>query len=99
MRLGPRPTREGGPGKEEAYWLKQKLYESIRHLRDIEDYFRERGGTPDSPNMDRADRARSLYEQISDDFLNGRRDVPTMRQRAEAAEAAVLVLLRALEQI
>jgi len=83
------PTTAGGPGHEEQYWLNQKLKASIRHLRDIEDYYRLRGGTPRSPNMIRADRARSLYEQISDDFLNGKRNVPTMRERAEAAEYAL----------
>jgi hypothetical protein len=87
--LGPVPDRSGGPGHEERYWLKRKLNESIRHLRDIEDYYRMIGGTPRSFNMIRADRARSLYEQISDDFLNGRSMQPTMRERAEGAEYAL----------
>jgi len=82
--IGRVPSDEGGPGHEEAYWLRQKLQASIVHLRDIEDYFRM-SGTPRS--MDRADRARSLYEQISEDFVNGKIDRLTMRQRAEAAEA------------
>ena len=82
--IGRVPSDEGGPGHEEAYWLRQKLQASIVHLRDIEDYLRM-SGTPRS--MDRADRARSLYEQISEDFVNGKIDRLTMRQRAEAAEA------------
>lgn len=77
----------GGPGYEEQYWLRAKLNASIRHLRDVEDFYRLREGLPEGFNMLRADRARSLYEQISDDFLNGNRDVPTMRDRAQAAEA------------
>lgn len=85
-----RPTEAGGPGKEEAYWMRQKLQASIGHLRDIEDYFRvEVGGEPGSYNMARADRARSLYEQMSEDFIHGRLGTPTMRERAEAAEAEV----------
>jgi len=81
--IGRVPNDEGGPGHEEAYWLRQKLQASIVHLRDIEDYLRM-SGTPRS--MDRADRARSLYEQISADFVNGKIDRLTMRQRAERAE-------------
>jgi len=87
--LGPVPDSSGGPGKEEVYWLKRKLNESIRHLRDIEDYYRMKSGTPVSFNMIRADRARSLYEQISEDFLNGKINQPTMRERAEGAEYAL----------
>jgi len=82
--IGRVPSDEGGPGHEETYWLRQKLQASIVHLRDIEDYFRM-SGTPRS--MDRADRARSLYEQISEDFVNGKTNRLTMRQRAEVAEA------------
>ena len=74
--------------------LLAELEQAERHpdfvkMRDtFADYYRvELGGEPDSPNMLRADRARSLYEQISDDFLNGRSTVPTMRERAESAEA------------
>jgi len=86
---GRAPSDEGGPGNEETYWLRQKLQASIVHLRDIEDYFR----LSDTPrSMDRADRARSLYEQISEDFVNGKTNRLTMRQRAEAAEARLAEL-------
>lgn len=94
--LGPVPDRSGGPGHEEVYWLRRKLNESIKHLRDIEDYYRIKGGTPRSYNMIRADRARSLYEQISEDFLNGKTNRPTMRERAEAAEYALEYTLETL---
>lgn len=89
--LGITPTEAGGPGHELAYWQRRKLDAAIRHLRDLEDYFRLRGDETyaDSPNMRRADRARGIYEQISDDYLNGRSSAPTMRERAETAEAAV----------
>jgi len=87
--IGRVPSDEGGPGNEETYWLRQKLQASIVHLRDIEDYFRM-SGTPRS--MDRADRARSLYEQISEDFVNGKIGSLTMRQRAEAAETQAAAL-------
>jgi hypothetical protein len=83
---GSVPTKAGGPGHEEKYWLKHKLYASIRHLRDVEDYYRLKGGLREGFNLIRADRARSIYEQITEDFLNGKRDVPTMRERAKRAE-------------
>jgi len=92
--LGSEPWRRlglaeaGGPGKEEAYWQRRKLDAAIRHMRDLEDYFRLAGGTDDSPNMIRADRVRAIYEQISDDYLNGKTYRP-MKERAEAAEAEI----------
>ena len=84
--LGAHPSEAGGPSKEEAYWQRRKLDAAIRHLRDIEDHFRLGAGTPESPNMIRADRARAIYEQISDDYLNGKTYRPTMKERAVAAE-------------
>lgn len=87
--LGSEPSEAGGPGKEEAYWQRRKLDAAIRHMRDLEDYFRLAGGTDDSPNMIRADRVRAIYEQISDDYLNGKTYRPTMKERAEAAEAEI----------
>ena len=99
LRPPRRPNDEGGPGKEDSYWLQQKLNAAIRHLRDIEDEFRCRRGVPEGFNMIRADRARSIYEQITDDFLNGKRDVLTMKERADAAEARVVVLENALREI
>lgn len=89
------PGVEGGPGKEETYWLRVKLDACVQHLRDIEDFYRIRGGLPESFNTIRADRARSLYEQISEDFISGKVTVPTMRERAEAAEALVGLLREA----
>lgn len=86
-------------GHSERYWLRQKLAASVRHLRDVEDFYRVRGGLPVGFDMIRADRARSLYEQISDDFLNGNVQVPTMRDRAERAEAQLRVAREGLEQI
>jgi hypothetical protein len=85
------PSAEGGPGHEEQYWQRRKLNAAIQHLRDIEDYYRTRGGDPEGFNMVRADRARAIYEQISDDYLNGKRNRPTLKQRqaltTEALEA------------
>lgn len=83
------PSDEGGPGKEETYWLRNKLRSAVVHLRDIEDYYIVRGGTPESPNVQRARRARGIYEQISEDYINGKLGTPTMRERAESAEAEV----------
>ena len=86
------PSDEGGPGAEELYWLRAKLNASITHLRDIEDYYRLLGGSPEGFNMVRADRARQLYEAITEDFVNGKM---TRRTRAEA-EARVEELTEAL---
>lgn len=87
--LGPAPSDAGGPGHEEQYWQRRKLDAAIRHLRDIEDYYRTRGGLPEGFNMIRADRARAIYEQISDDYLNGNAKRPTLAQRLDAAEGAL----------
>lgn len=75
------PSEEGGPGHEEIYWFRAKLDAAILSLRDIEDYYRTKGGLRESFNMVRADRARDIYEQISEDFFNGRVGVPTIRER------------------
>lgn len=85
----PVPTNEGGPGHEERYWLRAKLDGAIQHLRDIEDFYRLRGGLPESYNMARADRARSLYEQITEDFVNGKLGTPTLKEQLEALRGEV----------
>lgn len=89
------PSDEGGKGHEETYWLRNKLRSAVIHLRDIEDFYIVRGGAPESYNIQRARRARGIYEQISEDFLNGKLGTPTMRERAEAAEAEVQQLREA----
>lgn len=80
------PSNEGGPGHEEMYWLRAKLNAAITQLRYIEDYYRLKGGTPDSFNMERADRARSIYEQITVDFIHGRMGTPITAARVAALE-------------
>lgn len=92
--LRPVPTDEGGPGKEETYWLRGKLRAAITHLRDVEDYYRVQGGLPLGFNMIRADRARDLYEAITEDFVNGKRDRPT-RAELERAVGRLEEALRA----
>lgn len=79
------PSDEGGPGNEEHYWMRAKLGAAIMHLRDLEDFYRLRGGTPAGFNQVRADRARQLYEAITEDFLNGSMTRPTTRERADQA--------------
>lgn len=83
------PGDEGGTGREEQYWMRAKCDAAITHLRDMEDYFRLRGGLPEGFNMLRADRARQLHEAISAYLLNGKRGVPTVRERADAADTAL----------
>ncbi len=85
----PVPTGEGGPGKEEQYWMRAKTRAAITHLRDMEDYFRLQGGTPESFNQVRADRARQLYEAITADFLNGKMTRPTVREERDSLAAAL----------
>lgn len=78
------PNDDGGPGREDTYWLRTKLQAAIQHLRDVEDYYRFLGGEPQGFNMIRADRARDLYETILEDFVNGKISRPT---RAELERA------------
>lgn len=92
------PSDEGGPGHEESYWLRLKLQGAIQHLRDVEDYYRVHAGMPDSMNMLRAERARALYEAITEDFVNGKATRPS-RADLEARLATVPALVEALTLI
>ena len=86
-RLGAVPAED--TSKAETYWQRQKLDSAIRHLRDIEDFYRTRGGLGMSRNQVRADRARAIYEQITDDYLNGKMTRPTLKEHAATLEAEV----------
>ncbi len=82
--IGPTPR----PEQDESYWLEQKLNIVVRHLREIEDYNRSSwAGLPErfegSFQEARADRARSIYEQITSDFFEGNLILPTMKQQLE----------------
>ena len=86
--IGIRPA----PEQDESYWLRQKLNMAVRHLRDIEDYNRSSwAGLPErfegSFQEARADRARSLHEQITADFFEGNLILPTMKEQLEIALA------------
>ncbi len=77
-----------------AYWLTQKLDRAVGHLRDIEDYYRTSWeGLPErfvgSFHEARADRARSIYEQITSDFYEGKLGQPTMKQELDAAKEEI----------
>jgi len=85
--LAAGPTNEGGPGHEQTYWLRSKLRAAIMHLRDVEDYYRMLGGRPESHNQARADRARDIYEQITEDFVNGKLSVPSVKAERDALRA------------
>ncbi len=79
-----------GPDDDGAYWLIQKLDSAVRHLRDIEDYNRTSWeGLPErfvgSFQEARADRARSIYEQITSDFYEGELGQLTMKQERDTA--------------
>ena len=80
------PSDDGGPGHEESYWLRAKLQASITHLRDVEDFYRLRGGLPDGFNTLRADRARDLYEAITEDFVDGKTTRPTRAELEQEVE-------------
>ena len=70
----------------EQYWMRQKLNNAVVQLRDIEDYFRPRSNPRFARDYDgqRADVARSIYEQITADFYHGRINVPTTMQKIQA---------------
>ena len=86
------------PEQDESYWLRQKLNLAVRHLRDIEDHNRSSwAGLPErfegSFQESRANRARSIYEQITSDFFEGKIDKPTMKQQLETAVDQVKELI------
>lgn len=64
-----------------AYDLLQRMNKAVQWLREVEDIARM--GMPAWPT---ADRIREIYEQISDDVLNGRSSVPPLKQRLSEAE-------------
>jgi len=67
------------------YELTQFLEHAVYSLRQAEDYARMR--RPQSPV---ADRVRSIYEQISEDILNGKVRVPPLLQRLRLSEQRAL---------
>lgn len=67
---------------DRAYDLRQRLNRAVRWLREAEDIARV-----EMPAWPTADRIRSIYEQVTEDVLNGRESVPPMRQRLTEAEA------------
>ncbi len=89
---GIRPEFGAGQGKED--WLRRKLNAVVRHLRDIEDYNRIWDYPAEqyegSFEEAQADRARSIYEQITSDFFEGKLGEPTMKQQLEEAKAKIL---------
>ncbi len=97
QRIGKTPESRD----KEAYWLRQKLNTAVGHLRDIEDYNRIFEGEryEGSFQESRADRARSIYEQITSDFFEGKIDKPTMKQELEIAQAQVKALREAGDAI
>jgi hypothetical protein len=86
------PPRHDPP--DVAYDLRFRLNNAVRWLRRAEDIARvERPGWPT------ADRIRDIYEQVSDDVLNGKVSVPPLKQRLTEAERRVGELKRALKWI
>jgi hypothetical protein len=83
------------PGEPEAYWQRMKVNAAILHLRDIEDYYRPVAGLF---SQARADRVRDIYEQLSEDYLNGNLDRPTMVQQLTQARQDRAALMEALEE-
>ncbi len=96
--IGIKP--ECGPGQGKADWLRRKLDAAVRHLREIEDFNRigdfPPGTYEGSFQEAQADRARSIYEQITSDFYEGKLGQPTMRQERDAALEQVKVLREGL---
>lgn len=66
---------------DRAYDLRQRLNRAIQWLREAEDIARIE--MPASPT---ADRIRDIYEQITEDVLNGKTTRPPLLQRLREAE-------------
>lgn len=75
------------PGETTAYRLRLRLNAAVRELRAAEDIARV-----EMPAWPTADRIRDIYEQISDDLLNGKTTVPPLKQRLREAEEALRAL-------
>jgi hypothetical protein len=85
-------TTEARPGETVYYRLRQHLNAAVRQLRDAEDIARmEMPAT-----MPTADRIRSIYEQISEDVLNGKTNRPPLLQQLRESEARCSRLAAAL---
>lgn len=66
------------------YDLLQRLNRAVRWLREAEDIARL-----EMPALPTADRIREIYEQVTEDVLNGKTTVPPLRERLTVAEAAI----------
>jgi hypothetical protein len=64
-----------------AYRLRQHLNRAVRELRAAEDIARI-----EMPAWPTADRIRDIYEQVSEDVLNGKTTKPPLLQRLRALE-------------
>ena len=90
----------GGAGSTDAYWQRwqrMKIDAAIRHLRDIEDYYRPMGDNIFA--QARADRVRDIYEQLGDDYLYGNLGRPTMAERVRTAEAQLAAQAETLRRM
>lgn len=79
---------------DRAYDLRQRLNRAVRWLREAEDIARV-----EMPAYPTADRIREIYEQITEDVLNGLVYVPPLRQRLVEAEAETERLQKVLATI
>jgi hypothetical protein len=66
---------------DRAYDLRQRLNHAIQWLREAEDIARI-----EMPAWPTADRIRDIYEQITEDVLNGKTTQPPLLQRLREAE-------------
>lgn len=69
------------------YEITQLLDHAVYSLRQAEDLARIR-----RPNLPIADRVRSIYEQVSEDILNGKLGTPPLVQRLRNSERRALRL-------
>lgn len=76
------------------YDLRQRLNRGVRWLREAEDIARI-----EMPGWPTADRIRDIYEQVSEDVLNGRTSVPPLLQRYREAVAERDALQRRVERL
>lgn len=86
-------TQEHLPGEDTGYRLTLHIKRAIQELRQAEDIARMELPTS-SPT---ADRIRDIYEQVSEDVLNGKSNIPPLKQRLAEAETLIEQLLKGRE--
>jgi hypothetical protein len=83
--------------KQLVYELRELLKKANRALRDAEDLVRLNPGL--WGNVPTADRIREIYEQVTEDVLEGRATRPPLMQRVRIAEDNATILADRLAEL